>query len=299
MDFAIPRILLRPRPGKVIYDFAMITLGAVLMALAYDLFLVPHRIAPGGAAGLSTILHHLFKLPVGTVIFAINIPLFIWGIAEFGKRFGLRTIYAVFAASFFTDFLQTSFKLAAATDNAILATVYGAVLLGVGLGLAFRHQATTGGSDIVAQIIAKYTNATPGMGIMAVDFVIIALAGITFKKVDLALYGFMALYISSRILDFILEGWSYNRAAFIISDRWREIRAEVVEGMGRGGTVWTGRGFYQGAERSVIFCVVSRRELSVLREKVKMLDPRAFMVVTDAREVLGLGFTPWSKVVKT
>jgi uncharacterized membrane-anchored protein YitT (DUF2179 family) len=298
MDFSIPRIKLRPPPAKVAFDYAMITLGAALMALSYDLFLVPHRIAPGGAAGLATIFHYLFKLPVGAVIFAINIPLFAWGIAEFGKRFGLRTIYAVFAASFLTDFLQTVLHLNAATKNPLLATVYGAVLLGVGLGLAFRHQATTGGSDIVAQIIAKYTNATPGMGIMAVDFFVIALAGLTFKKVDLALYGFMALYISGRILDFILEGWSYNKAAYIISDRWREIRAEVVEGMGRGGTVWAGRGFHQGAERTVLFCVVSRRELSTLRETVRMLDPKAFMVVTDAKEVLGQGFTPWSSVAK-
>lgn len=298
MDFSIPRIRLRPPPGKVAFDYAMITLGAALMALSYDLFLVPHRIAPGGAAGLATILHHLFRFPVGTAIFLINVPLFVWGIREFGRRFGLRTIYAVFVTSFLTDFLQAALHLTAATDNTLLAAVYGAVLLGVGLGLAFRHQATTGGSDIVAQIIAKYTNATPGMGIMAVDFVIIALAGLTFGKVDLALYGFMALYVSGRILDFILEGWSYNKAAYIISDRWREIRAEVVEGMGRGGTVWAGKGFHQGAERMVIFCVVGRRELSQLRETVRMLDPKAFMVVTDAKEVLGLGFTPWSSVAK-
>lgn len=298
MDFSLPRIALKPKLGKVAFDYAMITLGGACMALAYDLFLVPHKIAPGGAAGLATILHYMFRLPVGMTIFAINIPLLIWGVAEFGKRFGLRTIYAVFITSLLTDLLPAVLHLQAATKNTILAAIYGAVLLGVGLGLAFRHQATTGGSDIVAQIIAKYTNASPGMGIMVVDFFVIALAGLSFKKVDLALYGLMTLYISGRILDVILEGWHYNKAAYIISDQWRQIRAEVVEGMGRGGTLWAGRGFYQGAERTVLFCVVSRRELSTLRETVRMLDPKAFMVVTDAKEVLGLGFTPWSKVAK-
>jgi len=295
----LKRIIVKPKLPKLIWDFFMITLGAACMALSYDLFLVPHKIAPGGAAGVATILHYLFKLPVGTMIFVVNIPLFAWGLKEFGKKFGFRTIYAVFMTSFLTDLLQAEFHLKAATNNTILAAVYGAVLLGVGLGLAFRHQATTGGSDIVAQIIAKYTNATPGMGIMLVDFVIIALAGLTFGKVDLALYGFITLYISTHILDVMLEGWSYNKAAYIISDHWELIRGEVVLGLDRGGTMWAGQGFYKGAEKTILFCVVSRRELAQLREAVKLLDPKAFMVVSDAKEVLGYGFKPWSKVASS
>ena len=296
MDINIKRIIVKPRLPKVIWDFSMITLGAAFMALSYDLFLVPHKIVAGGAAGLSVIFYYLFKLPVGTMIFVINIPLFVWGLMEFGKKFGFRTIYAVFMTAFLTDFFQVTFQLKAATQNTILASIYGAVLLGIGLGLAFRHQATTGGSDIVAQILAKYTNATPGMGIMFVDFFIIALAGITFRQVDLALLGFTTMYISSRILDVILEGPSYNKAAYIISDNYELIRGEVVLGMDRGGTMWVGRGFYKGTERTILFCVVSRKELAQLREIVKALDPKAFMVVTDAREVLGHGFTPWNKV---
>lgn len=292
----LKRIIVKPKLPKLIWDFAMITVGAGCMALSYDLFLVPHKIAPGGAAGVATILHYLFKLPVGTMIFVVNIPLFAWGLKEFGKKFGFRTIYAVFITSFLTDFLQTQFHFQAATTNTILAAVYGAVLLGMGLGLAFRHQATTGGSDIAAQIIAKHTNATPGIGIMVVDFVIIALAGLTFRQVDLALYGFITLYISTRILDVMLEGWSYNKAAYIISDHWELIRGEVVLGLDRGGTMWAGKGFYKGAEKTILFCVVGRRELSQLREAVKLLDPKAFMVVTDAKEVLGQGFKPWIKV---
>jgi uncharacterized membrane-anchored protein YitT (DUF2179 family) len=298
MDINIKRIIVKPALPRVIYDFFMITVGCGLMALSYDLFLVPHKIAPGGAAGLATILHYLFKLPVGVVIFIVNIPLFIWGLLEFGKKFGFRTIYAVFVTSFLTDFLQAMFHFKAATQNAILAALYGAILLGMGLGLAFRHQATTGGSDIVAQIIAKYTNATPGIGIIMVDFFIIGLAGITFRSVDLALYGFITLYVSSRILDVILEGWSYNKAAYIISDNHELIRGEVVLGLNRGGTMWVGKGFYKGTERTILFCVVNRRELAQLREIVKLLDPKAFMVVTDAKEVLGHGFTPWSKVAE-
>jgi uncharacterized membrane-anchored protein YitT (DUF2179 family) len=299
MDINIKRIIVKPTMPRVIYDFFMITVGCGLMALSYDLFLVPHKIAPGGAAGLGTIMHYLFKLPVGVVIFVVNIPLFVWGLLEFGKKFGFRTIYAVFVTSFLTDFLQAMFHFKAATQNTILAALYGAILLGMGLGLAFRHQATTGGSDIVAQIIAKYSNATPGIGIIMVDFFIIGLAGITFRSVDLALYGFITLYVSSRILDVILEGWSYNKAAYIISDNYELIRGEVVLGLNRGGTMWTGKGFYKGTERTILFCVVNRRELAQLREIVKMLDPKAFMVVTDAKEVLGHGFTPWSKVTES
>jgi len=298
MDISLKSLGLKPKLSKVIWDFFMITVGCALMALSYDLFLVPHKIAPGGAAGIGTILHYLFKLPVGVVIFAVNIPLFIWGMLEFGKKFGFRTIYAVFVTSFLTDFLQAMFHFKAATQNAILAAVYGAILLGIGLGLAFRHQATTGGSDIIAQIIAKYTNATPGIGIIMVDFFIIVLAGLTFRSVDLALYGLITLYISSRILDVILEGWSYNKAAYIISDSHQLIRGEVVLEMNRGGTMWVGKGFYKGTERTILFCVVSRRELVQLREIVSLLDPKAFMVVTDVKEVLGHGFTPWSKVAE-
>lgn len=296
MDINIKRIIVKPRLPKVIWDFFMITLGAAFMALSYHLFMVPHKIVAGGAGGLAVILHHLLGLPVGTMIFVINLPLFVWGFKEFGKKFGFRTIYAVFMTSFLTDFFEIAFPLKSLTENTILAAVYGAVLLGIGLGVVFRHQATTGGSDIVAQIMAKYTNATPGMGIMIVDFFIIVLSGLTFRQVDLVLLGFTTLYVSSRILDVILEGPSYNKAAYIISDNYELIRGEVVLGMDRGGTMWVGKGFYKGTERTILFCVVSRRELAQLREIVKALDPKAFMVVTDAKEVLGHGFTPWSKV---
>ena len=282
---------------KIFFEYFMLTFSSVLMACSYHLFLVPHKIVAGGAGGIAILISYIWNKPVGMMILLINIPLIIWGLSVFGKKFGFRTIYTIFVVSILTDSLDAWGKIKPVTDEILLATIYGAVLMGIGLGLAFKYRATTGGSDIIAQIMTKYTNTTPGMGIILIDFFIIAVSAYVFKNIDHALYGLMALFISSKLLDTILDGLSsFNKAAYIISDNYMLLKGEIMAELGRGGTLLNVSGFYGNDQKKMIFCVVNRREISQLVEIVKFLDPDAFMVITDAYKVLGLGFTDWKHV---
>ena len=275
----------------------MLTFASVLMACSYHLFLIPHKIVAGGAGGIAILINYIWNKPVGMMILLINIPLILWGLSVFGKKFGFRTIYTILIVSILTDSLAAWGNIKPVTGEILLATIYGAVLMGTGLGIAFKYRATTGGSDIIAQIMTKYTNTTPGMGIIFIDFFIIAVSAYVFKNVDHALYGLMALFISSKLLDTILDGLSsFNKAAYIISDNYMLLKGEIMSELGRGGTLMDANGFYGNSQKKMIFCVVNRREISQLTELVKFLDPDAFMVITDAYKVLGQGFTDWKYV---
>ncbi len=273
-------------------DVLLIAFGSALMGVSYAVFLIPHQIVPGGVGGLSIILHHFLKTPVGLTNVVLNVPIFIIGIRTLGKTFGIKSILGIILFSFFIDFFDYGVRLPSVTDNRILAAIYGGILLGVGLGIVFRGRGSTGGSDIIGQIINRYTNITTGMGILITDFIIISLSGITFRSFEIPLYGYLALFLSSRVLDFVVEGFSYARAAIIISEKTTEISEGIMKDMSRGVTRLHGRGGYTDTEKDVLLVVVSRREVPIIRQLVKEKDPGAFVIITDVYEVLGKGFRP-------
>jgi|UniRef100_A0A7C6A9A2 uncharacterized membrane-anchored protein YitT (DUF2179 family) len=274
------------------FDFLLILGGSVIMGLAYNLFLIPHRIVPGGVTGLSIIINYLLNTPVGLIVIVFNIPLFVLGIKTLGKTYGIKSLVGIILSSFFIDFFTYIVPIPKATNNEILAAVYGGVLLGAGLGVVFRGQGSTGGTDIIGQVLNRFTNLSIGKGILITDFIIISLGAIVFHKLESALYGYLTLFLSSKAIDLISEGWSFIRAVYIISDQSTTIARIIIEKMGRGVTRLYGKGEYTDVERDVLLCVVTKREIPKLRSIVKEIDPKAFVIISDVYEVLGKGFRP-------
>lgn len=270
----------------------MIIAGSTVMALAYTLFLIPHRIVPGGAGGIAMILNYFFGTPVGFVIVVINIPLFILGIRVLGKSYGVKTVLGIIISSLFIDLFSYVFPVGSATDNPILAGIFGGLMLGAGLGLVFRGGGSTGGSDIIGQVLSLHTDLSTGTAILVVDAIVISTAGICFGRFELALYGFLSLYLQTRAIDLVLEGLSYTRAMFIISDKAGEISKSITTRMNRGATLLDATGAYTDRHKQVVFCVMAKREVRRVREIAREIDHKAFIIITDVYEVLGEGFRP-------
>lgn len=271
---------------------AYIVLGSVVVALSYNLFLIPHHIVPGGAGGIAMILNYFFAVPVGLTILVINIPLFVVGIKVIGRSYGVKSILGIAISSLLIDGFTYILHLGPATDNKILACIFGGITLGAGLGLVFRGGGSTGGSDIVGMVLNRYTNLSTGTAILAVDFVVITIAGFCFGQFELALYGYVNLYLQTRAIDLVLEGLSYTRALFIITDNADTIAQAITSRMNRGATVLNATGAYSQEKKNMVFSVMAKREVPRTREIVREADPRAFVIITDVYEVLGEGFKP-------
>jgi uncharacterized membrane-anchored protein YitT (DUF2179 family) len=278
--------------GRELVSIAYIVLGSAVVALAYNLFLVPHQIVPGGVGGVAMILNHFFETPVGLVILVLNIPLFVFGVKVIGRAYGVKSILGVAVSSLLIDGFTYVLHLSPATDNKILACIFGGILLGAGLGLVFRGGGSTGGSDIIGQVLNRYTNLSTGTALLVVDFVVITAAGLCFDQFELALYGYLNLYLQTRAIDLVLEGVSYTRALFIVSNSAEPIAAAITTQMNRGATVMRATGAYTHEPRDMVFAVMARREVSKAREVVRAIDPHAFIIITDVYEVLGEGFRP-------
>lgn len=284
-----------------IIDYLLIIVGSYILAAGFDYFITPHRIVPGGVYGIAIVVHYLTPgifsfwpegIPIGLFGLALNIPLTFAGIKILGPRFGAKTIVGIVLSSVFIDlitFLRPQGNTALVND-VLLSCVFGGVLIGFGLGLIFKSRATSGGSDIVAMIIAKYTHIPLGRLMIYVDSVIVLFGLIAFKEWEIPLYSWVVIYISGRAIDITLEGIDYNKALLIISDRHPEIRLKILDDLERGGTYLSGEGLFTGQQKQIIFTVVSRREMAVLREFISKVDPDAFITVMDTREILGEGF---------
>ncbi|HCY76991.1 MAG TPA: YitT family protein [Ignavibacteriales bacterium] len=293
-------------------EYSAITFGAAVMAIGIGVFLVDAKVVPGGVSGLSMSVHYLTGLPVGLMIWVLNIPLYIWGVKELGKEFGVRTFYGFTLNSFFIDFfrgdipgfssirLQDTATIKNLQQNDFLFLILiGAALLGLGLGIVFKFKGTTAGSDIVAAIMHKRFGVKPGMAIMIADFFVILLAGfiINFKDlagersaVTLTFYALFLLFISSRLVDVIMDGFDYARSVNIISDHNEEIAKAIMDDLSRGATAIKARGLYRNIDREMLTTVVTLKELSKLLSIIKKVDPKAFVTVSNVHEVMGEGF---------
>ncbi len=298
----------------LVRDYTAITIGSFIMAIGIGVFLVDAKVVPGGVSGLAMTVHYLtnYKAPVGLMMWLFNVPLFLWGIKELGGRFGVRTLVGFSLNSFFIDLLRGSIpgfrfihlqKTTAIQDlyqhDFILAVLFGAILLGVGLGIIFKFRGSTAGSDIVAAIMQKRLGWKPGQAIMFIDFIVISAAGVVLQVKGLAivkpaltltLYAFILLFISSRLIDVIIEGVDYAKAAIIISPKYDKIAQVIMDDLSRGATALKGKGLYTNAEREVILTVVTRKEMTQLVDIVKSIDSKAFVIVHNVHEVLGEGF---------
>lgn len=271
-------------------DIFYIGAGVLLSSAAYAFFIVPGKLIPGGVSGISIILHHLFRTPFGIVLLAINLPLLFVAMKQFGGIFGVRTIISVALISVITDLFSYYLKFLVFDKNLLLASVYGGVLLGLGLGLIFRGKGSTGGSDIVGRIMNKYTQLSVGYSIMLVDSFIIIGSGLIFRNYELILFSFITLFLSSKVIDIILEGQDYARGVTIFTTKPELISERIMSDIQRGVSGMKVRGMYTGEEKDMLYCVVSRREISRVTHIVRETDPEAFMVVQNVYEVMGKGF---------
>lgn len=273
---------------KIFYEIAGVSLGVLLVALGLDMFLIPNKIAAGGVSGIATILHYLLGAPVGAAILALNIPLFIMGIYRLGLRFGFRSLYGTITLSLAVDLLAP--VLPVPTDDILLASLYGGVLTGLGMGLVFRFRGTTGGTDLAAAVLRTYTGVNIGQLLFLVDGAVVLAAGLAFRSAELAMYALITIFITAWLIDVVQEGFSYAKAFLIISERSEEIAEAIIAGLDRGATAWPAQGVYTGVQRNVLLSVVNRAEVTRLKDIVHEVDPRAFVILADVHEVLGEGF---------
>lgn len=278
---------------RVLREYLGITLGCILTAVGLIVFLIPNKIAAGGVSGIATVVYYLFGFPVGTVMLVLNVPLFIVGVKVLGKRIGFRTLYGILALSVSINVLEP--LLRTLTHDALLATLYGGALSGLGLGIVFRSRGTTGGTDLIAALLHHFFPAISiGQGLLITDACVIGLAGMVFNA-ELALYAVVALFVSSKIIDLVQEGFNVSKAVFIISDHSDSIRQDILQRMGRGVTTLRGMGGYTGREKNVLLVVVSRAEVAELKDLVHHSDPGSFVILTDVHEVMGEGFRQWTE----
>jgi len=275
---------------NTVFDFTMITVGSIVMGLAYALFIIPHHFVAGGVTGVAVIINYFFRLPVGLQVIAFNIPLFVLGVRHMGKQYGVKSLVGMLVSSLLIDFFHQVVRLPSPTENKLLAAIYGGVMLGIGLGIVFRGRASTGGTDIVGQVLNKYTGMSVGFGIMLVDFIIISASGFAFRNLEAPLYGYLVLFLSSRVIDVILEGWNYSKLVIITSARTAEIQDFILHTLDRSGTALKSRSLYLNREGEVIITVIHRKQLAELRRFIKDIDPDAFVIVNDTYTVLGRGF---------
>ena len=271
----------------LVFAYGQILLGCLIGGAAYPLFMTPNNIAPGGVTGIGIILNYMFGLPVGTVSLVLNIPLFITGYRYIGRIFAFRSLLATALFSVCIDILP----LKPMTDDMLLGTLFGGVMLGIGLGLILRGGATTGGTDMLARMVHhRLPTVTVGTFLFAFDLVVVVAAGFTVGTQQ-ALYAIINIYVSGRIIDMVMVGFSGNKACFIMSAKWQEITSRLLSEMGRGVTQLKARGAYTMEEKPVVLCVVSRQEVTTLKRIVENEDPFAFMFISDAHEAIGEGFS--------
>jgi uncharacterized membrane-anchored protein YitT (DUF2179 family) len=253
------------------------------------MFLIPNKVAAGGVSGMATVLHYLLGVPVGATMLALNIPLFIASVKVLGVKFGVRTLYGAAILSVAID--VTAPFIPVLTRDLLLSSLYGGVLSGVGMGLVFRFEGTTAGTDLAAAIINKLTRISVGQALLAVDFFVITSAGIAFQSAELGLYALLSLFLTSHVIDLVQEGLSTAKAFLIMSDESTRVAERIMHDLGRGVTFFHGKGAWTGQTREVVFCVVSTSEVTRIKHLVHSIDPLAFVIVADTHEVMGEGFT--------
>lgn len=284
-------------------DYTYIIIGSAVTALSIALFTTPAQIAPGGVSGIGTILYHMFGIDVGLSIFVLSVPVFIAGVKLFGSLYGVKSLIGTVALSAFTSFWNLIFGYDGILDysremSLWLSVLYGGVLAGIGIGLVMKGGSNTGGTDIMALILARYTKITTGTSLMIIDAVIIAASAFVFS-LESALYAIVVAFITSVALDKVVLsiGTGYAKEITIISDRLEEIGAFITKELDRSGTVLPAKGLYSGQDKKMLMTVIPKEYISRLVRKVHELDNSAFMIIQDTYHVLGEGFVPIEEMV--
>ncbi|KMK77448.1 YitT family protein [Alkalihalobacillus pseudalcaliphilus] len=279
-----------PQRGKVwqfFFIYGHILLGSAIVAMSFNLFLLPNKIASGGVSGFSTIMNHVFGLEPAFVQWALNIPLFILGIILLGGfKYGLKTLVGT---AFLPFIVLLTRDWSVGFEDPLLGALFGGIGVGLGLGIVFRANASTGGTDLAAQIIQKYTGISIGAAVFIMDGLIVIASAVAFG-LELALYALISLFVTGKTIDIVQMGVGYAKIALIISESQEAVKDGILQEVDRGVTKLKGFGGYTNQEKDILMCVVNQSEVTKLKQIVKTIDPKAFVIVTNATEVLGEGF---------
>lgn len=272
---------------SVFFDYVQIIIGATFVGLAFNIFLLPSRIAAGGISGVSTILYELFNYNPAVVQWIINIPLIVLGLVLAGKEFSVKTIVGTFFVPF-VIFLTHDINLS--VDNPLLSSIYGGIMLGIGLGIVYRGNGSTGGTALIAQLLKKYTGISSGFSQLIVDGIVVVTSAFVFNF-ELALYALMAIYVTSKVIDFVQLQTSPTKLVLIITEHEDKIQAVIQNEIDRGLTKVKSTGGFSNNDKTMIFCVVEQSEAVYLKKLLQTAEPSAFVIFLNASEILGTGFS--------
>lgn len=271
-----------------IFEIGATILGSFIMGVGISLFLLPNQLSSGGVTGIATILFYLLKIPMGVTILLINIPLLLMSIFKVGKGFFLKTVVGTVSLSVFIELLD---KFEAFTTDRFLACIYGGIIVGIGTAILLKVNSSTGGIDLISYIAKEYRETIKlGNIITIMDTIIVLLNVILLKEVEIGLYSAIAIYVMGVIIDIMFEGIYFTKLVMIISDKNEEIAKKISEVIKRGTTGLYGKGMYTDKEKIILLCAASRKDISKIKIIARTIDKNAFLIITNSREVVGLGF---------
>lgn len=273
---------------KYFIDLLYLVLGCFIMAMGTSLFLLPNQLSSGGFSGVATIIYYLFQFPLGTVMLVLNIPFFIWALFKVGKELLIKSVIGTVLLATFIDLLDYVPQL---TNDRFLSCIYGGVCIGIGMALVLKSGSSTGGTDLITYIARAYK---PYIGtsrvIVIIDIIIVTLNVFFFKKIEIGLYSAISIYIMGKMIDIVFEGVNFTKMMFIISNQYKEIAKEVGDNLGRGSTGIYAKGMYTREKKMMLMCVGTRNEIAKIKQIATRMDPKAFIIIMNAREAWGKGF---------
>ena len=279
----------RHKSFNILTQYTAILIGCFIMAFGYAYFCIPYKIAPGGLSGIATVIFYFTALPVGIMTLILSVPVFLFSIKTLGIRFGIKTVFATVFFSLFIDLITTVFKFF--EGDIFIASIFGGVLIGLGLGVIFRFGASTGGTDLIAAIAKKYLSwISLGTWMLIIDLTVVLIAGFSFKSVNIMLYSIITIYVTNKMIDFISQGVDYTKVVYIISTKSDDIAQRILESINRGVTSIYCKGMYTKKEMNMLMCIVSRAQISNIKKIVHDIDKNAFVISVGALEVIGEGF---------
>ena len=273
---------------KILTEILVTIIGALIMAIGVAQFLLPNQLSSGGITGAATIMYYLLKIPMGIAIVLLNIPLFLMSIFKIGKTFFIKSIIGTIAISVFIDIFD---KFKPLTNDRFLACIYGGIIIGIGTAIILKVNSSTGGSDMISYFAKIYKpSMKTGNIIIIIDVVIVALNVLFFKEIEIGLYSAIAIYLMGKMIDIFFEGIDFTKLIFIVSEKNEEIAKKIGQSLERGTTGLYGKGMYTNQDKLILMCAVKRGDVSKVMQIATKIDNKSFIVITNSREVYGLGF---------
>ena len=274
---------------KILKEYAIITIGVILVLISFEFFFFPNKIASGGVSGLALVINNIMGIDTGIVMIIANVILFVLAFVFIGGNFGIKSMYAAFGLSFALSIIEKKYTPVAVTSNLMLASIFGSVLLALGTAIMLTQDATTGGTSITAKILSKYAHIDFGKALLISDSIVIMLAMYTFGT-ELALFGLLSIYLTGNLIDKFIDGLNLSKQVMVFTNQEQLVSDYIIKDIDRGCTVFYGKGGYTGKDNCVILTILTRSQFIKLKKFIKDNDQNAFITVNETSEVLGKGF---------